>query len=60
MMCYGDLFPKYQLRDIEARVVHLSSQHIRQDRAVPVAIPGYGLWVRAIIARLLQKDASHA
>jgi len=58
-MCYGNLDPKYAMRDIEARVKHLS---FAQDATKQVApVPQAGLLARARLAlqRLLQKDRSH-
>ena len=47
-MCYGDLDPKYQMRDIEARVKSLTFEPDTQKQAVPVGMMA------------LQKDARHA
>jgi len=56
-MCYGGLDPKYQMRDIEARVKSLTFEPDTQKQAVPV---GMMARMRDVIVWLLQKDARHA
>jgi hypothetical protein len=57
-MCYGGLDPKYMMRDIEARVKHLSSEQDTTKEAAPAA---QGLWARLrdVVNGLLQKDRAH-
>ena len=58
-MCHGNLDPKYAMRDIEARVKHLS---VAQDKTKLAArAPQTGLFarLRAAINGLLRKDRAH-
>lgn len=57
-MCYGGLDPKYMMRDIEARVKHLSYEQDTTKQATPVA---HGLWalLRDAVRGLLRKDRAH-
>jgi hypothetical protein len=58
-MCYGNLDPKHQMREIEARVKHLSFEQDRPKQAAPA--PQVGLFARLhdALARLLRKDRAH-
>ena len=58
-MCYGNLDPKYMMRDIEARVKHLSFEQDTTKQAAPV--PQMGLWARLRdgVMGLLRKDRAH-
>jgi hypothetical protein len=58
-MCYGDLDPKYLMRDIEARVKHLSSEQDRTKQAAPAAQPGLLARLCAAVTGLLRKDRAH-
>lgn len=58
-MCHGSLDPKYAMRDIEARVKHLSFE---QDKTKQAALaPQFGLLARLrdAINGLLRKDRAH-
>jgi hypothetical protein len=57
-MCIGSLDPKYQMRDIEARVKHLSCA---QDRTKQPASGAQGLLARLrdLVAGWLKKDRAH-
>jgi hypothetical protein len=58
-MCYGGLDPKYMMRDIEARVKHLSSEQDTTKQAA--SAPQVGIFARlggAVLA-LLRKDRAH-
>ena len=58
-MCYGGLDPKYQMRDIDARVKHLSFEQDTTKQAAPAAHGGLLAWLRAAVAGLLRKDRAH-
>lgn len=57
-MCYGGLDPKYMMRDIEARVKHLSSEQDRTKQAAPAA-QGLMARLRDAVRGLLRKDRAH-
>lgn len=58
-MCYGNLDPKYAMRDIEARVKSLSFEKALKKQADPA--PRQGLVARLVNAfrGLLRKDRVH-
>ncbi len=58
-MCYGSLDPKYQLRDIEARVKHLSFEQDTKKNAAPVPQAGLFARLRDAALWLLRKDRAH-
>ncbi len=58
-MCYGGLDPKYQMREIEARVKTFGFEPDTRKEAVPDAAPGLLARVRGIVAWLMRKDARH-
>ncbi|MFM7333061.1 MAG: hypothetical protein ACKO2N_18405 [Tabrizicola sp.] len=57
-MCYGGLDPKYMMRDIEARVKHLSYEQDRTKQAAPVAQRLLAR-LRDAVRGLLRKDRAH-
>jgi hypothetical protein len=59
-MCYGNLDPKYLMRDIEARVKHLSFEQDTTKQAAPVA-QATGCWPGCATGGcgLLRKDRAH-
>jgi hypothetical protein len=58
-MCYGGLDPKYMMRDIEARVKHLSFEQGTTKQAAPVAQGGLLARLRDAVMGLLRKDRAH-
>jgi hypothetical protein len=59
-MCHGNLDPKYAMRDIEARVKHLSlsgQDETKQATRAPVA--GLLARLRDAVNGLLRKDRAH-
>ncbi len=58
-MCYGNLDPKFMMRDIEARVKHLSFEQDTTKQAAPVPQMGLLVRLRAIVMGLLRKDRAH-
>jgi hypothetical protein len=58
-MCYGGLDPKYLMRDIDARVKHLSIEHDTTKQAVPAPQAGLFARLRFALAGLLRKDRAH-
>ena len=58
-MCYGGLDPKYQLREIEARVKALHFEQDTSKQAAADAAPDFLTWVRDVLARLRYKDTRH-
>lgn len=58
-MCYGDTDPKYMMRDIEARVKHLSFEQDTTKQAAPVPQAGLLARLRNAVSELLQKDRAH-
>jgi hypothetical protein len=59
-MCYGNLDPRLQMREIDARVKHLSFEQDRTKQAAPGA-PQTGLLARLrdALVGLLRKDRAH-
>lgn len=58
-MCYGSLDPKYQMRDLEARLKHLSCEQDTTKQAAPVAQGGLLARLRDGMNWLLRKDRAH-
>lgn len=58
-MCYGGQDPKYMMRDIEARVKHLSFEQDRTKQAAPAAQVGLLARLRQAVYGLLRKDRAH-
>ncbi|MBL9046604.1 MAG: hypothetical protein JNK34_04730 [Tabrizicola sp.] len=58
-MCYGGTDPKYLMRDIEARLKHLSYEQDTTKQAAPVAQAGFLARLRDVIVGLLRKDRAH-
>jgi hypothetical protein len=58
-MCYGSLDPKYQMRDLDARMKHLSFEQDTTKQAAPVAQAGLMARLRDTINWLLRKDRAH-
>ena len=58
-MCYGGLDPKYLMRDIEARVKHLSYEQDTTKLAAPAAQSGVFARLRDAVTSLLRKDRAH-
>lgn len=58
-MCYGNLAPKYLMRDIEARVKHLSYDQNTTKQAAPVPQAGLFARLRDAAKGLLRKDRAH-
>jgi hypothetical protein len=58
-MCYGGLDPKYQMREIDAKLKHLSFEQDTTKQAAPA--PKAGLFARlgVVVAGLLRKDRAH-
>jgi hypothetical protein len=58
-MCHGNLNPKYLVREIEARVKHVSFQQDMTKPAVSAPQAGLRAWLRGAIAALLRKDRAY-
>jgi hypothetical protein len=58
-MCYGGLDPKYAMRDIEARVKHLSFEQDTTKQVAPSAPVGFLARLRDAVNGLLRKDRAH-
>lgn len=58
-MCYGSQDPKYLMRDIEARVKHLSFEQDTTKQAAPAAQTGLLARLRDAVSGLLRKDRAH-
>jgi hypothetical protein len=58
-MCYGGQNPKYMMRDIEARLKHLSFEQDTTKQAAPVAQGGLLARLRDALTGLLRKDRAH-
>lgn len=58
-MCYGGIDPKYMMRDIDARVKHLSFEQDTSKQAAPVPQAGLLARLRDTITGLLRKDRAH-
>ncbi|AZL57981.1 hypothetical protein EI545_03485 [Tabrizicola piscis] len=58
-MCYGNLDPKYMMRDIEARVKHLSYEQDTMKQAAPARHAGVFARLRLALRGLLRKDRAH-
>jgi hypothetical protein len=58
-MCYGGLDPKYMMRDIEARVKHLSYEQDTTKQEAPAPQAGLLARLRDVLNGLLRKDRAH-
>jgi hypothetical protein len=58
-MCYGNLDPKYLMRDIDARVKHLSSEQDTTKQAASAPQLGLLARLRGAVVGLLRKDRAH-
>ncbi len=58
-MCYGNLDPKYMMRDIEARVKHLAYEQDTMKQAAPAPQSGVFARLRLALRGLLRKDRAH-
>ncbi len=59
-MCHGNLDPKYAMRDIEARVKHLSlTGQDETKQAGPAPLGGLITRLRDAVNGLLRKDRAH-
>lgn len=58
-MCYGNQDPKYAMRDIEARVKHLSFAQDETKQAAPAALGGLMVRLRDAVSGWLRKDRAH-
>ena len=58
-MCYGGVDPKYMMRDIEARVKHLSFEQDTTKQAAPAAQGGLMARLRDAVMGWLTKDRAH-
>jgi hypothetical protein len=59
-MCHGNLDPKYQMREIDARVKYLSYEQDRTKQAAPGARQaGLLARLRDALLGLLRKDRAH-
>jgi len=59
-MCHGNLDPKYAMRDIEARVKHLSpAGQDETKQATRAPLNGLLARLRGMVMGLLRKDPAH-
>jgi hypothetical protein len=58
-MCYGDLDPKYIVRDMEARMKHLSYEQDTTKQAATAPQAGLLARLRVAVNGLLRKDRAH-
>lgn len=58
-MCYGNLDPKYAMRDIEARVKHLSFAQEKTKEAAPLPQAGLLARLRDAARALWRKERAH-
>jgi hypothetical protein len=58
-MCYGGVDPKYMMRDIEARVKHLSFEQDKTKQAALAPQVGLLARLRDVVFGLLRKDRAH-
>lgn len=58
-MCYGNLDPKYLMRDIDARVKHLSYEQDTTKQAASAPQVGLLARLRDAVLGLLRKDRAH-
>jgi hypothetical protein len=58
-MCHGNLDPRYMMREIDARVKHLSLEQDRTKQAASVPHAGLLARLRLAITGLLRKDRAH-
>ncbi len=58
-MCYGNLDPKYQMRDLDARVKHLSYEQDTTKQAAAGPQAGLFARLREMAKTLLRKDRAH-
>lgn len=58
-MCYASQDPKHAMRDIEARVKHLSFAQDETKQAAPAAFGGLVARLRDAVTGWLRKDRAH-
>ncbi len=58
-MCYGGQDPKYMMRDIEARMKHLSLEQDKTKQAAPAGQAGALARLRDAVRGWLMKDRAH-
>jgi hypothetical protein len=58
-MCYGGLDPKYMMRDVEARVKHLSYEQDTTKQAALAPQAGLLARLRVAVMGMLRKDRAH-
>ncbi len=58
-MCYGNLDPKHLMRDIEARVKHLSYEQDTTKQATSAPQVGVFARLRDAVIGLLRKDRAN-
>ena len=58
-MCHGNLDPKYAMRDIEARVKHLSAEQDKTKQAACAPLMGLIARLWGAMNGLLRKDRAH-
>ena len=58
-MCYGNQDPKYAMRDIEARVKHMSREQDKTKQATQAPRGGLLAFLQGAVNGLLRKDRAH-
>ncbi len=58
-MCHANLDPKFMMRDIEARVKHLSCEQDTKKQAASAGQSGLLARLRDAVTGLLRKDRAH-
>jgi hypothetical protein len=58
-MCYGNLDPKYMVREMDARLKSVAFEPERMKQAEPKPQSGLFAPVRAMLVRILRKGLRH-
>ena len=58
-MCYGNLDPKHAMRDLDARLKHLSVAQEQTKQAARAPLMGLVARLRDAMTGLLRKDEAH-
>lgn len=58
-MCYGNLDPKYMVREMDERLKSVAFEAKGKEQAAPKLLFGHCAAARALLARLLRKGPRH-
>ena len=58
-MCYGDLDPKFMMRDIEDRAKGVAFAAEKSEEPGEIPVGGRLAWLAGLYRRMKQKDVAH-